>query len=57
MCLTRTVDCIDFSQLTQQQKTELEKLRQRLQKRKVALEEELAHLDEGLEKLQEKIGD
>jgi hypothetical protein len=55
MCLTRTIDCIDFTQLTPQQKSELERLKQRLEKRKEALEEELAHLDEGLEKLVEKL--
>jgi cell division protein FtsB len=56
MCLTRTVDCIDFSQLTAEQKQDLEKLRDKLKQRKEALEEEMALLDEGLEKLNEKLG-
>jgi hypothetical protein len=56
MCLTRTVDFIDFSQLTEDQKKDLENLRDKLQKRKAALEEEMALLDEGLEKLNDKLG-
>jgi cell division protein FtsB len=56
MCLTRTVDFIDFSQLTEDQKKDLEYLRDKLQKRKAALEEEMALLDEGLEKLNDKLG-
>jgi len=50
MCLTNTVDLIDFSKSDPQK---LNDLKQKLQARKEALEKKLAELNDGLKKLEQ----
>ena len=51
MCLTNTVDLIDFDKADPQK---LDALKQKLEARKEALKERVAELDEGLRKLEQK---
>ena len=55
MCLTRTIDLIDFENLGPEQLDKIREVKQRLSERKEALLEELAHIDEGLGKLDERL--
>jgi uncharacterized protein YlxW (UPF0749 family) len=54
MCLTSTVDVIDYNSLSPKQKKQLDVLKRKLQARRKALQERINDLDRGLQKLEKK---
>jgi hypothetical protein len=55
MCLTNTVNFIDFDKLTPEHRTQLNDLKQKLQARKETLQKGMNELDQKLQLLEEKL--
>jgi len=54
MCRKILVDLIDFDELTDQQKKQLDAVKQRLQERKAALQVSLDDVNQGLQLIEKK---
>ena len=54
MCQKILVDLIDFDELTDQQKKQLDAVKQRLQERKAALQVSLDDVNQGLQLIEKK---
>jgi hypothetical protein len=55
MCLTNTVDVIDFGKLDEPKKEKLRAMKAKLEARRQSLQQRIADLDEGLIKLNQAL--